>query len=276
MCPTAQLDERIEKCEKILSENAESLIFAALSDVYRKKGELSKAFHICSRGLKLHPDYGPGHLVMAKIDLERGMYLEAEKELSLAIQADGKTRATELLLTQILVKKGEIKEAKRILEKLKATDPKNQTIKELLETIKHQADSGKLGYDAVMIQELWRLEKVVDLKDAVVYLKSLPGVVGALMVGEEGLVLESKLNPHFKKELIGAIAGSITYCVKAGVSGIGFGEYEQIMVETESLELWITRFKEQALVLCCSPDANLGALKVRVTELLEHLSRNLE
>jgi predicted regulator of Ras-like GTPase activity (Roadblock/LC7/MglB family) len=276
MCPTAQLDERIEKCEKILSGNAESLIFAALSDAYRKKGELAKAFHICGRGLKLHPDYGPGHLVMVKIDLERGMYSEAEKELSLAIQADGKTRATELLLAQILIKKGEKKEAKRILEKLKATDPENQTIKELLDTIKHQADLGKPGYDAMMIQELWHIEKVVDLKDAVAYLKSLPGIVGALMVGEEGLVLESKLNPNFKKELIGAIAGSITQCVKVGIAGIGFGDYEQIMIETENLELWITRFKEQALVLCCSPDANLGALKVRVTELLEHLSKNLE
>jgi predicted regulator of Ras-like GTPase activity (Roadblock/LC7/MglB family) len=276
MFPTAQLDERIEKCEKILSQNAESLIFAALSDAYRKKGDLAKAFHICSRGLKVHPDYGPGHLVMVKINLERGMYSEAEKGLLLAIQADGRTRATELLMAQILIKKGETKGAKKILEKLKSTDPENPTIAELMKTIKQQADSGKPGYDALMTQELWRIEKVVDLKDAVSFLKSLPGIVGASMVGEDGLVLESKLNPHFKKELIGAVTGSITQCVKAGVSGIGFGEYEQIMVETESLELWITRFKEQALVLCCSPDANLGALKVRVVELLEHLSKNLE
>lgn len=116
MYPTTQLDERIAKCEKILSENSESLIFAALSDAYRKKGDLAKGFSICSRGLKLHPDYGPGHLVMAKINLERGMYSEAEKELSLAVQADGTTRATELLLAQILVRKNQIKEAKKILE----------------------------------------------------------------------------------------------------------------------------------------------------------------
>lgn len=276
MCPTALLDERIEKCERILSENSESLIFAALSDAYRKKGNLAKAFHICSRGLKLHPDYGPGHLVMAKINLERGMYLEAEKDLSLAIQADGKTRAIELLSAQILIKKGQTKEAKNILEKLKATDPENPTIAELLKIIRQQTDSGKLGYDALMVQELWRIEKVVDLKDAVAYLKSLPGVMGALVVGEDGLVQENKLTPAFKKELIGAIAGSITHCVKAGTSGIGFGAYEQIMVETESLVLWVTRFNAQALVLCCSPDANLGALKAKVRELIEHLSKNLE
>ena len=111
---TAELDERVSKCEEILSRNPESVIFAALSDAYRKKGDLAEAFHACTKGLKLHPDYGPGHLVMAKINMERGMYSEAEKELALAVQADGRTRATELLLAQILIKTDQIKDAKKI------------------------------------------------------------------------------------------------------------------------------------------------------------------
>ncbi|KPK99656.1 MAG: hypothetical protein AMJ91_06985 [candidate division Zixibacteria bacterium SM23_73_3] len=273
---TAQLDERISKCEEILSRNSESLVFAALSDAYRKKGDLAKAFHICSRGLKLYPDYGPGHLVMAKINMERGMYSEAEKELALAIQADGKTRGTEFLLAQILIKKGQTKEAKKILEKLKATDPENQTVGELLEAIKKEADSDKSGYDVMSVQERWHIEKVVDLKDGVHYLKSLPGVLAALVVDKDGLVVESWLNPSFKKELLGAIATSIIRCVKEGVLGTGFGEYEHVLIESENLEFWVMKFKQQAFVLCCAPEANLGALKIRVSELLEHLSRNLE
>lgn len=282
MQPTAQLDERISKCEEILSHNPESMIFAAISDAYRKKGDLAKAFHACTRGLKLHPDYGPGHLVMAKINMERGMYSEAEKELALAVQADGRTRATELLLAQILIKKDQIKDAKKILEKLKATDPENEVVGELLKTIKQKADfrkihgTDKLGYDVTTVQERWRIEKVVDLKDGVHYLKSLPGVLGALVVGGDGLVLESRLNPNFKKEQIGAIATCITQCVKDGVCEIGFGEYEQVLIETEDLEFWIMKFNNQAFVLGCAPEANLGALKIRVGELLEHLSRNLE
>jgi len=272
---SAQLDERISKCEGILSNNPESLIFAALSDAYRKKGDLAKAFHVCSRGLKLHPDYGPGHLVMAKINMERGMYSEAEKELALAIQAEGRTRTTELLLAQILIKKDQLKDAKKLLEKHKTADPENQVVGELLKAIQQKADSGKPGYDVMAVQERWRIERVVDLKDGVHYLKSLPGVLGALMVGEDGLVLESKLNPTFKEELIGAITASITRCVKDGISGIGFGEYEQILIHMENLEFWIMKFSQQAFVLCCVPEANLGALKIRMSELLEHLSRNI-
>ncbi len=272
MQKSAQLEDRIFKCDQILSRNPDSLVFAALSDVYRKRGDLAKAFHICSRGLKLHPDYGPGHLVMARINMERGMYFEAERELVLAEQADGKTRGTELLLAQILIRKDQTREARKILDRLKITDPENQVMAELLRAKKQKAEPERPGFDVMTAQERWRIEKVVDLRDGVGYLKSLPGVSGALMVGENGLVMESKLTPFLKKELVGAVATNITARVKEGMGGIGFGEYEQVLIEAENLALWIIRFKDQACVLCCTPDAALGALKVRVGELLEHLS----
>lgn len=272
MQKSAQLEDRIFKCDQILSRNPDSLVFAALSDVYRKRGDLAKAFHICSRGLKLHPDYGPGHLVMARINMERGMYSEAERELALAEQADGKTRGTELLLARILIRKDQTREARKILDRLKITDPENQVMAELLRAKKQKAEPERPGFDVMTAQERWRIEKVVDLRDGVCYLKSLPGVSGALMVGENGLVMESKLTPFLKKELVGAVATNITARVKEGMGGIGFGEYEQVLIEAENLALWIIRFKDQACVLCCTPDAALGALKVRVGELLEHLS----
>ncbi len=272
MQKSAQLEDRIFKCDQILSRNPDSLVFAALSDVYRKRGDLAKAFHICSRGLKLHPDYGPGHLVMARINMERGMYSEAERELALAEQADGKTRGTELLLAQILIRKDQTREARKILDRLKITDPENQVMAELLRAKKQKAEPERPGFDVMTAQERWRIEKVVDLRDGVGYLKSLPGVSGALMVGENGLVMESKLTPFLKKELVGAVATNITARVKEGMGGIGFGEYEQVLIEAQNLALWIIRFKDQACILCCTPDAALGALKVRMGELLEHLS----
>ncbi|KPL02391.1 MAG: hypothetical protein AMJ73_08810 [candidate division Zixibacteria bacterium SM1_73] len=266
-----ELDERIEKCEEILSQNPDSFIFAALSDAYRKKGELAKAFSICNKGLKLHPDYGPGHLVMAKINMERGMYAEAEKELALAIQADGKTRTTELILAQILMKKGQLKDAKIILEKLKAADPENPLIMELLKKLKEEAELGTGVVEDIMAKERWQIEKIVDFKDAVDYLKLLPFVLGALVVGEDGLVVEGKLNPQFNREILGAIAITIFKCAKRGMSKIGFGRLEQILVEVEKFKLWIIEFENYRFVLCCAAEVNLGALKVRMTELLEHM-----
>ena len=271
-----ELDERIEKCEEILAQNPDSCIFAALSDAYRKKGELAKAFSICNKGLKLHPDYGAGHLVMAKINLDRGMYAEAEKELSLAVQADGKTKATELLLAQIFLKNGQIRDAKMILEKLRATDPANQAVKDLLTKLREEADLGKAGYEDMVAKERWQIEKIVDFKDAVDYLKLLPFVLGALVVGEDGLTVEGKLNPQFNRELLGAIAVTIFKYAKKGMSEIGLGEVEQILVELGDFKLWIMKFEKYRFVLCCSADVNLGALKIRVVELLEHMRSILQ
>ena len=277
MCPTTSigLDERIEKCEKILSATPDSLIFAALSDAYRKKGNLTKAFHICCRGLKMHPEYGPGHMVMAKINLDRGMYGEAERELLLSIQADGRTRGTELLQAQILIKKGQIKDARLIMEKLKLTDSEKQVLKDLLQNLPPEEETDKSGFDVMAISEFWQMDKVVDLKDALCYLKPIPGVLGILVLGEDGAVLESKLNPHLKKESLRDAVTHITNEMKQGLTDIDIGDYKQIMVELSDLELWINRFDHQFLVLYCSPDAHLGALKTRILEMLEKLGSNI-
>jgi tetratricopeptide (TPR) repeat protein len=250
MQKSAQLEDRIFKCDQILSRNPDSLVFAALSDAYCKKGELAKAFHVCSRGLKLHPHYGPGHLVMARINVERGMYSEAERELVQAAESDGRTRGTELLLAQILIRKGQTREAGKILEKLKITDPENPVVAELRRAKSKKTEPDRPEFDVMTAQERWRIEKV----------------------GENGLVLESKLTSFLKEELVGAVATSITVRVKEGMSGIGFGDYGQVLIEAGNLALWIIRFEDQACVLCCTPDVALGALKVRVGELLEHLS----
>lgn len=274
MQPGSHVEERISKCEEILSRNPKSVIFAALSDAYRKKGDLARAFHICGQGLKSHPDYAPGHLVMAKINMERGMYSEAERELALAVRTDGKTRATELLLAQILTKRGQIKGAKKILEKLRTSDPANELIGELLESIRQKEKSDKPSRAMAAVDERWRIEKVADLEDGVHCLKSLPGVIGALVIGEDGSVLESKVKPELDPEVLAAVANSITGCVKNGISDVGFGEYAQILVETGNLQLWITGLKETSLLLCCDPETNMGALRIKVTELLEHIWGN--
>ena len=276
MPKSVELDERIEKCEEILARNPDSFIFAALSDAYRKKGELARAFSICNRGLRLHPDYGPGHLVMAKINTERGMYAEAEKELFLAIQIDGRTRATELLLAQLLMKRGRLKDAKMILDKLRTADPGNQLIKDLLNNLKEGANLGPAAVEDLIAKERWQIEKIVDLKDAVDYLKLLPFVQGALVVGQDGLVVEEKLNPQLNREMLGAVATNVFRCAEKGMSKIGFGEPEQVLVEIESSKLWVIGFGEYRFALCCSAEVNLGALKIRVTELFEHMGGVLQ
>ena len=83
MISSQNIEDRIRKCHKIMDDDPNSQIFAALADAYRKKGDMDQAFKICQNGLKIHPSYASAHIVMAKINLDRGLYdwagIEAQK-----------------------------------------------------------------------------------------------------------------------------------------------------------------------------------------------------
>jgi predicted regulator of Ras-like GTPase activity (Roadblock/LC7/MglB family) len=281
MVDLLELEERIEKCHKILSEHPDSQIFAALAEAYRKKGELDKSFEVCRNGLRNHPDYGAGHLIMAKINFDREMYSEAEKELLLAIKLDGRTRLTEQLLSRIMIKRGEFKEAKNIVEKLLATDKKNSTLKTLLEEIqKGLKEERKRGVVFMPPEETPRheekpvkiIERNLPFSEALFSLTSLPSLMAALVIGEDGLVRDSRLKIDFDQENLGATGAQIFRETRENLPTIDFGELNQFLLETEEMDFWAVRLKKYILLMVCRSEANLGFLKIQVDQILERLA----
>jgi predicted regulator of Ras-like GTPase activity (Roadblock/LC7/MglB family) len=280
MAELLELEERIEKCRKILSEHPDSQIFAALAEAYRKKGELDKSFEICRGGLKNHPDYGAGHLIMAKVNFDREMYSEAEKELLLAIKADGRTRVTEQLLAQIMVKKGEFREAKSMVEKLLSTDKKNPILKSLLEEVqKGLKEEKRRGVvftppeaPARGEDEPVKVEKNLPFSEVLFSLTSLPNLMAALVVGEDGLVRENRSKIDLNQENSGAVIAELFREIKAGLPRLNFGNLEQFLIEAEEFSFWTVKLKRNILLLVCRSEANLGYLKIRVDQILERLA----
>ena len=133
MTVAVEIEDRIIKCRKILESDPNSQIFAALAEAYRKKGELDKAFRICQGGLRIHPSYGSAHVIMAKINLDRGLYDWAEAEVNKAAEIDGRSRAIDLLLAEIYLFKGDYKSSVKLLNRLLQVDPENLQIKKLLD-----------------------------------------------------------------------------------------------------------------------------------------------
>jgi len=281
MANLLELEERIDKCQKILSEHPDSQIFAALAEAYRKKGEPDRAFEVCRNGLRNHPDYGAGHQIMAKINFDRQMYSEAEKELLLAIKLDGRTRLTEQLLSRIMIKRGEFKEAKNIVEKLLSTDKKNSTLKALLEeTQKSLKEEKKRGAVLVPPKETPRheekpvkiIEKNLPFSEALFSLTSLPNLMAALVVGEDGLVREQRSKLDLDQESLGAISTQIYREIRENLPSINFGELHQFLLETEEMDFWTVKLKKYILLMVCRSEANLGFLKIQVDQILERLA----
>ncbi len=294
MIDLSDIDERIAKCNKILEENPSSQIFAALAEAYRKKNDLDKAFRICQNGLKVHPNYGSAHLVMAKINLDKGMYDWAETEVQKAVELDGATRSTDLLLSEIYIYKGEFNKACRMLEALHQADPNNEQITKLLDIArkipldkdapipaappKSRPTASKAKTDAKNAPEApapspgGPKESELDYKQMFKSLVGTPGIDGVLLLNADGLVIEAVWNIPGETDLVGALAVEAARFSTVQMRESGFGNLNSMMIETPDSLIYLAGAKGKLLAVICSETVNLGSLKMKLSSLLPRLA----
>ncbi len=265
MIDTIELDDRIAKCEKILAADANSQIFAALADAYRKRGDLSKAREICLRGLEIHPNYSSARVVMAKIYLSDGDYMAAKQELDKAINASGRSRAIDILEAEILIRLGKIAEAAVILERLHASDPEDELVLDLLSIIGEEKTSVERNIKDAAGQP--DRKKAYSLSDIVSLLKITPRVMGVVVVTDDGLVMEGRFDGSISREETGALSKSIFDMVSAGGNKINIGDAREILIETHSSKLWIFNKDKFLLTIFARDDVSMGSLKLRIDNL---------
>ena len=300
MIDLSDIEERIAKCNKILDENPSSQIFAALAEAYRKKGELDQAFRVCQNGLKVHPNYGSAHLVMAKINLDKGLYDWAETEVKKAMELDGVTRATELLLSEVHIYKGEFNQACRMLEQLLQADPNNEQIKKLLDIarkiplnqhqnfpvegaaaeVKSPKTAAPRPAAPVRPEKTPVSEKMpprpqlpdLDYKQMFKSLVGTPGIDGVLLLNREGLIIEAVWNIPGNTDLVGALAVEAARFSAIQMRDSGFGNLLSLLIETSDSLFYLAGAKGKLLAVICSETVNLGSLKMKLASLLPRLA----
>jgi tetratricopeptide (TPR) repeat protein len=281
MAQIAELDDRIAKCNKILEENPNSQIFAALAEAYRKKGEVDKAFRTCQNGLRIHPNYGSAHMVMAKINLDKGLYDWAEMEVLKTIELDGNSHSEDLLLAEIYIYKGEFAKAAKILNRLYNTDPGNPHVNKLLEIVrKMPLDSSQRIEVAPKMERVAVSEKPpeakvsekISLKVFLDNLAALTGVEGVLLINKEGLVAEARWDDPQPADLYGAVIGDIERTIQSQIEISHFGDYENILLEAGDLIINLMPMKGNLLLIKTSKQINLGTLRMRLSGLLARLT----
>lgn len=272
------MDERISKCRKILDEDPNSQIFAALAESYRKKGELDKAFRVCQNGLKVHPSYGSAHVVMAKINLDRGLYDWAEIEAQKAMELDGRTRTLELLLAEIYIYKGEFDRAIKLLMQLHQSDPNNAQISRLLEIARKLPEESRSsmgetgpafspsrsavpGPAHVAPALNLSVAEVLDLAFAI------PGVKGALFVNGEGLVIDARWDLQMDQARCGATIGELGNQLNQSLLENSFGAVRSILVETGGPIFFVVQVRDGAFIFVGDETCNLGTLRMRIEKL---------
>lgn len=284
MAQATELNDRITKCNKILDENPNSQIFAALAEAYRKKGDVDKAFRVCQSGLKVHPDYGSAHLVMAKISFDKGLYDWAEMEVNKIIELNGNSHATDMLLAEIYIHKGESAKAAKILNKLQSVDANNPQVMRLLDLVKKLPlkSPEKPAITANIVEESIPPEKPetpkpaekISIKQLLDSISEVAGIEGALLINREGLVAEARWEDAQPPELYGAIAKDIERTIQSQIEISHFGKYENILVEADDLVIDFLPLKDNLLLIKANRQINLGTLRLKLSQLLSKLDED--
>jgi predicted regulator of Ras-like GTPase activity (Roadblock/LC7/MglB family) len=297
MIPGADIEDRIEKCQKILESEPNSQIFAALAEALRRKGELDQAFRVCQGGLRLHPGYGSAHIVMAKINLDRGLYDWAEAEVKRAIEIEGNSRTIELLLAEIFIFKGEFASAVKLLRKLSQADPNNDQIRKLLDIAQQLPNeqaallepkaprSGRIEIRGGQHRPIpipntplappppavaapvssSRMTSAEILGQAV----SIPDVDGALFVNFEGLVVESEWASRLDASACAAATADVSKLLNQELIRASFGQLETILIETADPMFYIVRVADGLFLFYGNRRVNLGTLRKRIASLID-------
>lgn len=282
------LTDRITKCERILQSDPNSQIFAALAEAYRKHGDLEKAFHVCQNGLRVHPSYGAAHVVMAKINMDRGLYDWAETEINKAIEIEGTNRAVELLLAEVHIYRGEFNAAVKLLRKLHQGDPSNDQIKKLLDialripqeqalvaqsrtpvapahlTATPSAKTQRPTASAAAVSA-----DQISAGDVIKQAVQLPDVDGALFFNSEGLVVESEWSAGFDAHATAATMTEVGKFLDQELVNHSFGRVSALMIETKACVFYLLRKTGGMFLFVCNPRINLGTLRMRIPTLVE-------
>jgi predicted regulator of Ras-like GTPase activity (Roadblock/LC7/MglB family) len=283
MIEAASLTERIEQCERILRENSKSQVFAALADAHRLNGDLDQAFRVCRQGIRVHPDYGAGHLVMAKISLGRKMFDWAEQELNRAVELDGETRATEQLRVEILIAKGNIADAEIAVKKLRASHANPLLVQDLQQRLERQKKDHKRrqtegppgmrrsGSSAAESIEVVKPRNPLTLSQVLDQMMKLSFVESIVCAHTDGTVVDHRGDPNEEIQAIAAFGLEMCRHADSDSAVEQFGEVSQIAVETEERTIVIMRFSRYNLVLYCKKGVNVGAMRLKLDEIKENL-----
>ncbi len=294
-----EIDERISKCEKILSANPGSQIFAALAEAHRRKGDLDTAFQVCQRGLKSHPTYGSAHVVMAKINLDKGLYDWAMTEVEKASKQGGNVHAIELLRCEILIAKGEYEQAERQIRKLLKKNPHNSQLEKLLESLKsREVKKEEVRFPGELASELAnRVQRkksqplgasplggkaqvasvaepdgpvkavVLAARDVLEKGLEFDGVFGALRQDNKGSALDSCWEDRECEEEYCSAACETHRCVSATLERVVFGACQTVLVESKGVKMYFLVGEYEHFVFFAVPGTNTNRLRANLNRI---------
>jgi predicted regulator of Ras-like GTPase activity (Roadblock/LC7/MglB family) len=106
-------------------------------------------------------------------------------------------------------------------------------------------------------------------------LNKTEGIKGSMLVGKDGLVIESQMPGGVDTELIGAMASAAYGSAERTASEINQGTLEQMMIEGEHGKTIMTDAGEGILVVLADSKVNLGLIRINIRRSTEKVKNAL-
>ncbi len=135
MAEKSDLSPEIERYAERWAKDPDSRIFAQLADAYRKEGLFDEAIQICLQGIRKHPRYVSGRVVLARTYMDQRNLAAAEGEFLAVLDLSPDNLVAHKCLSQISLEMGRVDEATARCEKAITLHPLDRELKEFLATI---------------------------------------------------------------------------------------------------------------------------------------------
>ncbi|UCF29987.1 MAG: tetratricopeptide repeat protein [bacterium] len=121
-------DQDIQRYEQMLSDDPNSRAFAPLADAYRKAGKLEDAIRVAESGVRRHPHYSGGLVVLGRALLEAGEMGKAMEIMERAVQEAPENYLAQKTLGKIAKVKGENERAVKAYKAALLLSPEDKEI----------------------------------------------------------------------------------------------------------------------------------------------------
>ena len=112
------------------------------------------------------------------------------------------------------------------------------------------------------------------MKEILEKLNQTSGVIGSLIVGRDGLVIESVVPAGINADLVGAIVAGIFTSAESSMEELHQGDLVMVMVEGKQGKLVLCN-SGAILVVLVGEDVNLGMIRLDVKDSVEKLKELL-
>ncbi len=104
-------------------------------------------------------------------------------------------------------------------------------------------------------------------------LNKTSGIIGSMVVGNDGIVIAADLNTQYDEEAIGALAASITSNIQKSLERLESKPLTQVTIEADNAKMFFCDAKMGVLVVVAEPGVNIGLVRLEIKNAISKLSR---